>query len=255
MLSYVYIRHADVMGQRAHLATLKKSVRKLKFSNAVFALSRINVLLARQTMMLEGVDERRKLQSFFVNNYIDDDLWRAIERWIGRLRSTESQPVEFAVFIRQQMLNLIRLCILVGREEGSIIVNGQTSGGYEFGKCCVMMNDHLLTSREERAVNEGSDTKRTKHISLQLAPILELYNPPGVQRAVVRAETLFDDILKSPEMRAIAKKKLQGFDMAQAFFDATAIALDRYRNRTRTSHTDNRKHFGETAIQSKPDCI
>lgn len=229
MLSYVYIRYADVTGRQAHLTALKKALGKLKLSSTLFALSRINVLLGRQRMMREGATDGRNLQNILVANYIDDELLRGIERTIVRLRSSHDGPSEFAVFTRQQMLNLLRLCILVGREESLVTVDGKTYGGYELGRCCLMMNDHLLTAKEERAISQGGVNKRTKHISLQLAPILELYNPPDVQRAVVRAETIFSDLLKSPQMQATAKQQLQGFDIAQAFFDATAITLDKYR--------------------------
>lgn len=229
MLNYVYIRYADVIGRRAHPATLKKALGELKLSSALFALSRMNVLLGRQRMMREGATERRRLQNILVANYIDDELWRGIERTIVKFRTAADGPVEFAVFTRQQMLNLLRLGILVGREDSSLTVDGKTSGAYQLGRCCLMMNDHLLTPKEERAISEGGVQKRTTHISLQLAPILELYNPPDVQRAAVRAETIFSDLLRDPRMQATAKQQLQGFDLAHAFLDATGITLDRYR--------------------------
>lgn len=251
MLGYVYIKYSDIVGRRPHLNTLKKTLRQLKLSSTLFALTRINTLLGRQKIMDEGPSAMRDLQSLLVTNYIDDILRAEIETAIRRFRNAASAPSQFAVFTRQQILNLLRLAILVCKEESSVLVDGQTVGAYQLGQSCVMMNDHLLTPREERAINEGGVTKRSKHIALQLAPIMELYNPLDLQRAVVRAETLFSDLLHSPEMLAIAKHQLHGLDISQAFFDATGITLNRYREIVLVMLTPILGHSQEQLIGSQ----
>jgi len=64
---------------------------------------------------------------------------------------------------------------------------------------------------------------------MQLAPLLELYNPPGLDRAVVRAEVMLSELLNSAEMRAIAKRKLAGFDINKAFVKATGLTVQKYK--------------------------
>lgn len=225
MLGSTYIAYSDLCDEKLPLATLKKRLRRFKLSNTIFTLSRINVLLGRQRMLGEGREAMQDLQGRLVANYIDDELLEdRLKPRFGALKRDE-RPL----FLRQQMLNLIRHCALVCRESGSVIPDGKTNGGYELGRCCLIMNDNLLSKREERAISEGTSLKRRKHLGIQLAPLLELYNPPKIDQAVVRAEIIFSEILNSPEMKAIIGRELQGVDIAQAFLDATGLTIDKYK--------------------------
>lgn len=225
MLGSTYIRYSDLCDQSLPLATLKKKLRQFKLSSVIFTLSRINVLLGRQRMLSEGREAMQELQGLLVSNFIDDDLLE------GRLKPKfgHCKSDEHPIFLRQQILNLLRLCALVCQENAPVITDGKTSGGYEFGRCCLIMNDHLLSKKEERAINAGTSLKRRKHLGIQLAPLLELYNPPKMDQAVVRAETIFSEILNSQEMQPIVQRELKGFDLGQAFFDATGLTLDNYK--------------------------
>lgn len=225
MIGITYLGYSDVCDQRVPLTTLKKKLRHFNLSNIVFTLSRMNVLLGRQRMLREGREAAQDLQYLLIANFIDDELLE------GRLkpRFGQSKVDENPVFSRQQILNLLRLCVLVCSESASAITDGKTPEGYELGRCCLIMNDHLVSKKEEQAISEGSDLKRNKHIGLQLAPILELYNPPKVNQAAVRAEIIFSEILNSQEMQAIIQRELKGFDLAKAFLDATGLTIDKYK--------------------------
>jgi hypothetical protein len=225
MFSGTYIAYSDLCDEKLPLATLKRRLRQFKLSNTIFTLSRINVLLGRQRMLGEGREAMQDLQGRLVANYIDDELLEdRLKPRFGPLKRDE-RPL----FSRQQILNLIRHCALVCQESGSMIPDGKTPGGYELGRCCLIMNDHLLSKREERTISEGTSLKRRKHLGIQLAPLLELYNPPKIDQAVVRAEIIFSEILNSPEMKAIIGRELQGVDIAQAFLDATGLTIDKYK--------------------------
>jgi hypothetical protein len=225
MLSGTYIAYSELCDEKLPLATLKKRLRQFKLSNVIFTLSRINVLLGRQRMLGEGREAMQKLQGRLVDNFIDDELLEdRLKPRFGPVKRDE-RPL----FLRQQVLNLIRLCALVCREGASMITDGRSPGGYELGRCCLIMNDHLLSKGEERAISEGTSLKRRKHLAIQLAPLLELYNPPKIDQAVVRAEIIFSEILNSPEMKAIINRELQGVDIAQAFLDATGLTIDKYK--------------------------
>lgn len=225
MMSGTYISYSDLCDQRLPLATLKTKLRQFKLSNVIFTLSRINVLLGRQRMLGEGREAMQDLQYRLVANYVDDELLEGrLKPRFGQLK-TDEHPL----FIRQQILGLIRLCALVCRESAATITDGKTAGGYALGRCCLIMNDHLLSKKEERAIAVGADPKRRKHLGMQLAPILELYNPPRIEQAVVRAETIFSEILDSPEMQAIIRRELRGFDISKAFFEATGLSIDKYK--------------------------
>src|SRR6185437_15654271 len=134
MLGYVYIKYSDIVGRRAHLNTVKKSLRPLKLSSTLFTLTRINALLGRHKVLDEGTRAMRDLQGFLITKYIDDRSRADIENVIRRFRKAESAPSHFAIFTRQQILNLLRLTILVCKEESPLLVNGQTEGAYRFGQ-------------------------------------------------------------------------------------------------------------------------
>jgi hypothetical protein len=218
MQGQIYLRHSDLFGQRPYLATLKKKLRQFKLSDVVFTLSRINVLLGRQRMLREGNEGQRKLEELLRANYIEPDL----------LKGLDGRPI----FFRQSILNLLRLCILVCSEAASVVTKGKSPGGYELGRCCLMMNDQLVSPKEERRAGEGTDIKQRRHIGLQIAPMIELYNPPRLEQAVVRAETIFSEILSSQEMKTHVTQQLKGFDIGSGFFDATGLSIDTYKEMT-----------------------
>src|SRR6267142_3638452 len=225
MTGHEYLRYCDVFDERSRLATLKQRLRQFKLSNVVFTLSRISVLLGRQRILHEGKNKPRELQELLISNYIDPELLEgSLKPKFGHLRADE-RPI----FFRQQILNLLRMCILLCREDAPTTTEGKSPGGYELGQCCLMMNDHLVSSKEERATGEGRDKKRRMHIGLQLGPNIELNNPPQAARAVVRAETLFSEILFSDEMKATIDQKLPGFELPGAFREATGLKIDEYK--------------------------
>lgn len=225
MSGHAYLTYCDLFDERSRLATLKQQLRQFNLSNVIFTLARISVLLCRQGMLRESKDKQRELQELLISNYIDSELLEgSLKPRFGHLGADE-RPI----FFRQQILNLLRMCILLCREDAPLTTEGKSLGGYELGRCCLMMNDHLVSSRQERATGEGTDLKRRRHIGLQLAPNFELYNPPQAARAIVRAETLFSEILFSDEMKATLGQELPGFDLAGAFHQATGLQIDEYK--------------------------
>lgn len=92
-----------------------------------------------------------------------------------------------------------------------------------------MMNDHLVSVREERSISEGTSLKRRKHLGMQLAPLVDLYNPPKINYAAVRAEAIFSEILNSPDMQALVPRELKGLDIAKVFRDFTGLTIDQYK--------------------------
>jgi hypothetical protein len=241
MLGQVYLRYSDRFGKKPHSATLKKKLGQFKLSNLVLTLARINVLLGWRRMLGENREDKKSLQGLLVANFIDDDLLNAplppqlANEFLAGHPSPQLghlPPDLVPIFSRQQVLNLLRLGILFCNEQGTLLTDGKTAGGRDLGMCCLMMNDHLLSVREERAISKGSDAKRRKHIGMQLAPILELYNPPSFEKALVRSDIIFSELVNSQEMQVHVQKDLKGFDLSKAFVNATGISLDMYRELT-----------------------
>lgn len=229
MQGNIYIRYSALFDEQViPLTTLKKHLRQFNLTNALFHVSKMNVLLGRQRMLREGREAMQKLQGLLIANYVDDEILE------GKLRPQfgPSKTDECCVFTRQQSLSLIRLIAQECTESGAMTADGKSSGGFLLGRCSLIMNDHLLSKREERDISEGTNLKRRKHLAIQLAPLLELYNPPRLDRSAVRAEIIFSELLNTEEMKAIAQRELRGFDLAKAFLEATGLSIDQYKELT-----------------------
>jgi hypothetical protein len=213
-----YIGYFELFGERVPLREIKKRLRAFKLSNIVGELARINTLL---TISFHDDKKLQKVQSLLVANLIDDEILDAIKRKFGS-EKMEQRPV----FFPQQILTLLRMSLLVCTENASLIADGKTEAGYTLGRCCLMITDHLLSKKQERAIAEGTNAKQRKHLGLQTAPTRELYNPTELQRAVVRSEIMFADLLESH--RDEIKRELQGFDLLDEFRKAAGLSLSRY---------------------------
>ena len=99
MLGYVYIKYSDIVGRRAHLNTVTKSLRPLKLSSTLFTLTRINALLGRHKVLDEGISAMRDLQSLLITTYIDNRSRADIENVIRTLRKAEN-PRRTLQFLR-----------------------------------------------------------------------------------------------------------------------------------------------------------
>jgi hypothetical protein len=218
-----YIRYSDLFDQKLSLAVLKKELRRFKLSDLIVRLAQINILLAREEWA--GDDKgMADLQGFLVANFIEDEILE------GRLKPRFGQYLrdERPIFTRQQMLALMRLSALVCSETGRVIPNAKEAGGYALGRCCLIMNDHLISRKEEQAIHSGAIPKQQKHLGLQMGSVVELYNPSNLLHAMVRSEIMFSDILKSKPVKEKVQRELRGFDLAQAFRDSTKLTLEQY---------------------------
>lgn len=225
MESIVYLRYSDLFDQRIPLPTLKKKLRQFNLTNLLITLSRINILLCRQHTLDRSTKKRGELQSLLADHYMSD------ETLYSKLKN-KYDPSFNPIFTRQQMLFLFRLSILTCSENTSLHPNDNQESKFRFGECCLIASDHLGSRKEEKAISEGSDSKRTRHIGYQLAPVTELYNPVSLKYALVRSEILYGEILKSQQFKQALPHRLASFNMDQKFLDATGITINQYRGFT-----------------------
>lgn len=229
MRGATYIKYSELFDRKPRLSTIEKKLSRLNRSNVIFHLSRINVLFGREKLTRSGREAMQELQRLLVDNFFDR---RIIEQKLFP-RFGEEQCDERPIFHRQQVLALIRLAALVCSEETTLAADGKTPGGYELGLCCLMMNDHLVSAKEERAISRGSKPKRRKHLGLQLGPSLELANPPRLIHAVARSEAIFSEILNSAAMQEVKGRQLSGSDLARTFSEAASgLTIEQYRELT-----------------------
>src|SRR5262249_932771 len=112
----------------------------------------------------------QELQGTLISNFLSNDI--AANPDFTRARGNKG-----LVFARQQVLNLMRLTALESPQNGNLLADPNTAGGYQLGECCLVINDHLTSRKQERAISRGSTLKKHKHLALKLAPNFELHTP------------------------------------------------------------------------------
>jgi hypothetical protein len=221
----VYIRYSDLFDERPPLSKVQTILKRFKLSQTFFRLAQINVLLARE-MLKRDKEGMQHLQGSLISTFVDDETWeQRLKPRYGPAKRDESP-----IFTRQAALALLRKCTLHSSADGELTGDDEGSGAYELGKCFLIINDHLVSQAQERAITEGSRTRTRKQLALQIAPTLELYNPPNPERAVVRSDIMFCDVLRSTKTRTKLREKLPGFNLGAEFRKATGLSLERYRD-------------------------
>lgn len=209
------LRYSD-LGQKVSLPQLKKELRKFRLSSAMVALAQINTLVSLKKVNREGFSN---LSDYLVDNYFDLDI-RSHPRFAAAISA--GHPI----FGRQHLLALMRLCALECDENGTLLADGHTAGGYALGRCYLILSDHYFTKENETAIASGSEPKRRRNLALQLAPQFELIIPQNLKRVMVRWEVMLSDVLSSTWL----KERLGGFDLAGQFRIAVNLELQEYRD-------------------------
>jgi hypothetical protein len=213
-----YISYFELFGERVPLRKIKKQLRDFKLSSAAYQLAQMNTLLV---LSLHSNEQLQKVQGLLLANFLDDEIFNALKTKFGPTKMDE-RPV----FMPQQILTVLRMSLLISTEDGSLLADGKTNGSYSLGRCCMTLSDHLLSKKQERAIGEGTSTRKRKHLALQMAPTFELHNPTNLHRAIVRADVMFVELLDL--FRDVLKKKLSGFELANEFLNATGLSLPQY---------------------------
>lgn len=211
----------DDTKQKVLMVSLKKEVRKFKRVNVINQLAQMNTLIATN---LSDTENFRKIQSLLFDNFIDEELEAKLKERFGS-ENTDERPL----FFRQQILALLRLCILECSEEALLEPNGKTLGGFALGRCCLIMTDHLLSKKQERDISEGTSAKKRKHLAIQMAATFELNNPTKLHRALSRTDITLSQLSSLTTSKRL-KQLLSGFNLKTEFRKATGLTIEQYRN-------------------------
>jgi hypothetical protein len=224
----MYVRFSDLFDEKVAIPTLKKMLRQFKRSDVIYRLAGINATIARVEFQGTSSQKRVELQCDLTREFLDGEVCELLKRKYYE----DLVNGKCSIFIRQTILYLIRLAIFECSEDSTMLAAGGSDGGYELGRCILIANDHFVSKRDELATALGSEAKRRRHWHLQLAPIIELYNPTEPELAIPRTERIYSDILDSLKFKKKLRGKLAGLDIAREFLTATGIELDLYRKLT-----------------------
>lgn len=227
MKAGVVLRYSDLFDEKISLQTLRKFVKEFKRINLITQLSIINSFLSG---FAHGKDnEIELLQERLISNFIDENI---LEEKIKPKYGNES-PANFVVFARLTIAYLARLCILNCSESSELVPHGKNAGGYQLGLCCLIANDYSLTKKEENKLNSFHPRTIQKHLALQLAPLLEFYNPISLENGIFRFQKILFETANSPEFVKFLKKyPNRSFNLEEKFQNVTGISLENYRDFT-----------------------
>lgn len=211
--------YSDIFHERISLESLKQQLRQFNRQHIVYSLAQINLLLALYLTTPENFPD---LDEFLIRNFFDDEI-KNHPNFI-KLRKEENT----SFFSRHQILPLLRLSALESAEDGTVIPDGQTPGGYLLGRCCLIITDHLVGEGSEvlRIPISEMNAEQRKNIDLQIAPLFELQWPPELVKAVVRWDIMLSEILHSDRFKEIIKE----FDLARRFKQLTNLTIEQYRD-------------------------
>jgi hypothetical protein len=218
----LFLKYSEVFGEKRKLSRIKKTLGPLNLSRVLTTLAQINVPLSFETLAKDN-PRIQTLQDNLSTRFLDQSIREHSKFIAGRADG------HFA-FTRQQILTLMRLAALECSTDSSAVVIAESSSDLSLGECCLAINDHLASSRQDRAIDTGTGARKHINLALKLAPNLELYNPQRPELAIARADRMFAQILTSKLWIDRFQKKLKGFDLAATFRDATGLTLERYRD-------------------------
>ncbi|HEX8565678.1 MAG TPA: hypothetical protein VF648_08405 [Pyrinomonadaceae bacterium] len=227
MIAGVVLRYSDLFDEKASLQKLRKLVKQFDGRFLITQLSTINSFLS--AFAFGNDDEKILLQKRLVANFIAEDV---LENKIKVSYGNES-PANLPIFTRLTISYLTRLCILNYSESSNLIPDGKQKGGYQLGLCCLIANDYLTTEKEEIKLNSRRAKTIQKHLALQIAPLLEFYNPIKLENGIFRFQKILFETAKSPEFTDFLKRNPnRTFNLEEKFRSATGLSLENYRDYT-----------------------
>lgn len=211
--------YSDIFQERISLEALKEQLRQFNRRHVVYSLAQMNLLLS---LYITNPENFPGFEEFLISSFLDN----ATRNHPNFIKLRKEKNTSF--FSRHQILPLLRLSALESSEDGTVIPDGQTPGGYLLGRCCLIMTDHLVGEGSEvlRIPISQMNAEQRKKIDLQIAPLFELQWPPELVKAVVRWDTMLSEILHSDRFKEIAKE----FDLARRFNQLTNLTIEQYRD-------------------------
>jgi len=132
-----------------------------------------------------------------------------------------------ALFSRHQVAVMLRLAARARpRRSGQSF--GTAESRQRLGTACLIINDHLATAGQLRALAAPKLEVRKRNLALQLAFFLEFYNPLPLPEALARSENLLSGVPGVTGRSGIIRHLVAG--LKRPFQEATGLTLNDYRD-------------------------
>ncbi len=224
MMDGSYVTYSEITGHMPSEAEIENLLRPLDGRKVLFLLCRMNMHLGLVSAS-EGTTYKRavgKAQEFLFHNFTDETLFEEIKKALGLTKTHER-----VLFHPLQMLNVMRCALKFCR--GVDDMEGVTDEQrYTVGRCCLMMNDLLVSEEDQQKLLQGSDNRRKAELMTQLLPGFEVSNPGSLAHLLQRSLAMFNLLSTDVAMKSAILARSGGYDFVQRFHDRTGIALERW---------------------------
>lgn len=224
MMGGSYVTYSEITGHMPTEADVEKLLQPLDERKVLFLLCRMNMHFGLASAS-EGTTYERavgKAQEFLFQNFTDEALFEEIKKVLGTTKTHER-----VLFHPLQMLNVMRCALKYcrGADDADGVTDEQR---YTVGRCCLMMNDLLVSAEDQQKLLQGSDNRRKAELMTQLLPGFEVNNPGNLAHLLQRSLATFNLLFTDAAMKSAILARSGGYDFVQQFHDRTGIELERW---------------------------
>jgi hypothetical protein len=163
-----------------------------------------------------------KAQEFLFTNFFDEELFDQIRKTLGHTKTHER-----VLFHPLQLLNVMRCALTYcqGVDDSENVTDEQR---YTIARCCLMMNDLLLTQADNQKLLKGPENLRKAELMTQLLPGWEVQNPGNLTHLLHRSLVTFNMLFSDADTKTEILGRTGGYDFGQQFLDLAGVALERW---------------------------
>jgi hypothetical protein len=219
-----YVTYSEVTGVTPTEMDIRSLLQPLAVGTAIFFLSRINMHLRLASNDEERTFEQAigEAQAFLFSSFTDEQLHGQIKQVLGRTKTHER-----VLFHPFQILNMMRYSLIYceGSSEMETVTDDHR---YAIGRCCLMMNDLLMTEDARLGLFTASGLGTKAALMAHFLPEFEVANPGTPRNLVNRSLSTFNLLLSDRQTRTEILSRSGGYDFVQRFNDLVGLNLEQW---------------------------
>lgn len=222
MLARTYITFSELFDRQPSLSEVVDIVEQLPMRDAAFALCKMNLAL-RFAMQEQDRPNFGRIQQQLIGQHTDDEVFRLLQQRFPHV-SVENRPI----FLPHGVLNVLRLVLTRSRLDVQPNPSDDATVRFAIGRACLMMNNLLVTTDEERQILKGPDEERRIELLVQTLAPFEIANPPKAHHLLFRLHIMYRMVLKDGAFRSAVECQCDGLDFEKAFQSLVGISVERW---------------------------
>ena len=166
----VYFQYREIFDRLPSLEEMVSLIRELDLRDTAGLLCQISADFRLSKRDKEAVG---KVQRDLAGYLLDDDTIERLKKRFGLIHSAD-RPL----FHPFQFLNVLRF--VVQHSAGSLKPTSDPAARFSLGTACLMMNDLLMTEKEQKELLTGTDEAIARSLMTQMLGAFEVINPAPI---------------------------------------------------------------------------